>query len=161
MNKDGYNIYSIPANFSSGISIMGHMFGVRNVIEAAAAALITGGIIFLFRPLMGLAAFVAMELCAVILCAVIVLPGIKGVSFLEYLKLMAQFKKSRRVLIYNPRVKKEATPASGEELVAGAELPRDRILAAAQRIVPKDEETDMSIYSQDNIVFADDAVRGF
>lgn len=154
---EDYRIYNIPANYTSGVPFLGKMFPVRNVVEAGISAAAGAGLIFLLRPFMQFTVMIAMIICTVILCMVIILPGIKGSSFLEYLRLIREYKKNRRVLVYNPRVKTEAEPVKDEkELIRDAELPRDRIMAMAQKMVPQQEETDISVYTGDNIVFEDD-----
>lgn len=122
MSKEKY----IPTNHGEGQAVAGYIVKTRNLIEG----ILMGGIPFFLVMYwtIGLSISTRVTLAAVISCPLLILGinGINGDAFTVFIKTWVKFKRRRRILFYNPRVKTELLPLvlerDKEEL-----LPREKL----------------------------------
>ena len=116
MNKEDLKIYKIPANFSSGISVMGNVFPVANVAQSivicAVLCLVSLGIFSGSSFSVKLSAV----LCSAITAFTAGLTGIYGMSVFKALLTLLVFIKTKGV--YSRGSEAEQKPVSGADIIS-------------------------------------------
>lgn len=147
-------VYFIPENFTEGGSMILGLFHIRYVVEGIIMA-IPGAIAALKMPLGLQGTIIALCVMAVPALALGCI-GINGDCVSKFFIYFFKFRKTRRVIRYNPRVKLEYT---GEYQLSRSELPRDKILKMLANLNEKGKdvtESDRYFATESNIAFEDD-----
>lgn len=155
-NLEKRRTYFIPENFADGTGVFGGIIPLRNFIEALIITL----------PLFYLSIRLPIQALNIRVCVIVLfsLPtfaigcyGFNGDSLSEFFLYFLRFRKRRRVIRYNPRVKLEFT---GEVVVAETMLPREKMLRMLENLQqkgrPEGTESDRYFAINDNIAFEDD-----
>ena len=168
MNKEEEKVFDIyiPDNFQTGVNFLGENYATGNVIQAAILSIIVFVISFCFPSWIGLSIKWSIKLSIAIVlcspCAIIGITGINGDSIVKFLSNIVKFNKSKRMMLYNPRVKTEYKVCTDSaQLSPEKMLPRDKAIALYGKVVEginkrnrsKVREGDENI---ENIYFEDD-----
>lgn len=137
MKNEERQRYVIPKNFLDYGYVFGGRFKLRNFVEASVITAPVFGIFLAGWKLLGWSVYNTVAIC-VILCATVFLTcvnGVAGDSLLEFIVRVNQFKKSKQISKYNPRVKHENEP--DYLMVKGDVLPRDKLIKLGKSLANK------------------------
>ena len=148
-------VYYIPENFADGSGVFGGMFPLRNFVEGCIMAL-PGTLMALKLPV-GIQGKIVALFCLAAAPLVLGCKGINGDCVSNFLVYFFKFRKARRLVRYNPRVKLEYT---GELQLSRSELPREKIRKMLANLGQHDRqdntESDRYYAIDSNIAFEDD-----
>lgn len=152
--NETYRQYYIPPNFKEGTSVLGFM--VKPLYLAQAVPFILVMILIVFIPLHSLSLMAKLVILGITCIPVIFLciTGINGDSVYRYIYNMIHFRKSRRVCLYNPRIKSEIKPLS-EDPLSIQTLPREKVLMFMEKM-KKEKAESVEEIDLDNLYFEDD-----
>ena len=148
MRKEERQKYVIPKNFLDYGYVFGGRFKLRNFIEASVITAPVFGVFWAGWELLGWSFYDTIAIC-IIVCSAIFLASVNGVagdSLLEFIARVKQFKQTKQISKYNPRVKYENEP--DYLVVKGDVLPRDKLIkfgkALANKFIGEDIESPVS-----------------
>lgn len=141
MADEELETHVIPENFVNTGRCFNGMFQTRNLIEGVAFAVIPA-YLCINAPL-GFEKKTVLTVVVVGVIMAIMLAGINGDSFLEFVGHGLAYRKKKRVAKYNPRVKTEAKPGYLTE--NGGDLPRDKIIRLYNSIRNRNSETQEAV----------------
>lgn len=144
----------IPPNFKEGTSVMGFMVRPLYAIQAVPWVLLMALVFFLLLRSWSLTAkivgFAVTSIPVIFLCIV----GLNGDSVYRFIRNAVHSNRTRRICLYNPRIKTEIKPLAMVPLNEQMQ-PGDRILAFIEKMKKekedKQEEVDLT-----NLYFQDD-----
>lgn len=153
--NEQYSIYTIPYNFIDESKLFGGMVSARNFVEGC----ILGGIASTPVFLISLPLQIKLTLILVffLVFGVIGCIGINGDPISRFVVYFIKFRKEKRIISFNGKVKFHESAADNIEF---SELPRDRILKlfAGMSTSRKAAETMDAPEETDDFVFDDDIV---
>ena len=120
-------VYYLPPNYKKGISILGQVYPVPNVLQSS--------FFFLSFSLLFYSLHLGWEwqfnaivyLLLLVIFGGLGLHGVDGDDLFTFLKRWLRFHRTRRTAYYNPRVKTEAIMPQYEDSISGDLLPKERI----------------------------------
>jgi len=140
MKDEQYETRHIPANFESGITIIGMSFSIRFLIEGAILGMAGGFATYLYLASVKIgdkATLIGVSLAIGALLLVFGLKGINDEPISLFIINLLKFSKGKQTAYYNPRVKTEAkAPISDENEPSSL----DRISTAIENIKEKIKE---------------------
>ena len=157
-------IYYLPSNYKKGISILGQVYPVPNVIQAVLMVGIHSLLFHFFHFGWEWQINAIVYLLILIVFGSLGLYGIDGEDFISFLKRWLRFHRRRRTAYYNPRIKMEAVMPQYDDSVSGALLPKERINRIYEeyrnnmdeRQRKKDREREETAIEQGGYIFLDD-----
>lgn len=122
--------FFLPKNFQNGISIGTHSYPASFLVQGVVFALLPVAAAYWILPAFGMVLSVSDSIGTVLMFSTLFgyagIHGVKGGTFLQFLKAVFRFYRSRRTAYYNPRVRIEVAEekkAAGKE----QELPREKL----------------------------------
>lgn len=124
----------IPINHAEGQAVAGEIIKTRNLIEG----IILGGIPFVavlyFCRSLTFADKVTIAIIVALPMLYLGINGINGDSFTTFISIWLRYRRKRRVVLYNPRIKTEATPLIFETKKKEELLPKEKLLLIYEKI---------------------------
>ena len=137
MNDEEYKARPIPTNYENGVNIGGLNFQGIYLIEGIVLFVIFAAIPFFILWNLGITDVGSILGICMVFGGIASFAGFKGINdepITTFLFHMFKFFKNRRIAYYNPRIKLEAIPYLDEKNDVSKMIPRERILAAFEKI---------------------------
>lgn len=127
MRDEQYVTRHIPANFESGITVIGMSFNIRFMIEGGLLGILGGLGSYLYLTSVEAADSGTIIGISIAIGAILLVFGLKGINdepISLFLMHLLKFSREKQTAYYNPRVKTEAKPSIiGEQET----LPREKL----------------------------------
>lgn len=147
--------YYIPENFIESGKIFGGMLKTRNFIEAIGLSLIIGIPLWII-PYPSYSVKLTVLISVLLPIFLVAIAGINGDSLLEFLKQYHQWKKEKRIIIYNNKAHpRSLRPA---DVALAQEQPKDKIVEVFDNWKQnrKNKNTKTTFVEGKDFVFQDD-----
>ena len=149
-----YKNYPIPYNFIDESKMFGGMVKTRNFVEGCICSAIASIPVFVI-PFIGLYAKVLLFIILVIPALVFGIIGINGDPISKFLIYYIKFRKTRRIVSFNNKVKLHER--IDVNAIAEVELPRDKILKLFNNLGSRREKAEEhEIATAEEFIFDDD-----
>jgi len=134
MAIDESDTYVIPHNFTTGTVIGGETYRTRNVIEGLVLSVPPAVLTFLLGRELSFAVKLSIALSTALPLLILGVSGVGGDSLSKFVRIWLRYLRSRRTLLYNPRLKEEDEPVDLAKLQEEMILPRDRLLQLVEQL---------------------------
>lgn len=150
----------IPINHSEGQAVAGEIIKTRNLVEG----IVLGGIPFsaalYFCRSFSFADKVTIAIVVALPFLYLGISGINGDSFTTFVGIWLRYRKNRRVLLYNPRIKIEATPLIFETRKKEEMLPKEKAMLIYRKLKSRRKKL-KAIKNDANLVQTDERIVFF
>lgn len=144
------NIYIVPDNFIEGGRILNGMFKTRNFIEAIILSLAIGIPLWII-PYSSITTKITVMISVIGPFFLIGIAGINGDSLIQFLQLLKKWRKNKRVMLYNNKVRiREVRP--GDVMIA-KEVAKDKFVKGFEDWKEKRKEKNRNVSYVEGIDF--------